>query len=367
MLNIFLIKIIFAQYIFLKCSASRSSSETIQLIVTYTSSDGRVHKRVITDGCPYAEGPAEFNLSLNQSTASVVVARMATLRCIQDSPKDVFAWVDRTLLRMTKRVAQHLSVRDDPLESTAPGDPFGEAYSEYPRNMYFLRRSNFLQYFNSTPDETAYWRHHLIGQPAREAHRMFCPDLVSYTANCVEPAAVPLSMDSVGDECVLVCDAFFYVAVFLGSSFKRVMKLLEGGETVSSYEEALGAVVRRAVLHAREGIMKWRSPVPSYVECSQNSSNSRFLLCLLDPGSRYSTLLSPPPAQVTPSQKKSSSFSLASLYSLITSYYASTSTSSPYRPSSQNSNSQQASAIPSEDISLSSFIGYLMKAYPNYD
>ena len=301
---------------------------------------------------------------------------MATLRCIQDSPKDVFAWVDRTLLRVTKRVAQSL-----PQEARA--DLFAGPYGEYPRDMYFLRRSNFLQYFNSTPDETAYWRHHLIGQPAAEAHRMFCPDLVSYTANCVEPTAVPLSMDSVGDECVLVCDAFFYVAVFVGTAFRRVAA--KEGE-LSSYEEALNAVVRRAVLHAKEGIIRNRLPAPAYVQCHQNSSNSRFLLCLLDPGSRYSTILSPsapsysppqypvqpmmqPQQQQQPPQPTYSGFSLQSLYSLITSYYKSTSTSSQYAMGSnqQQQQQQQQPVIPSEDISLSSFLGYLMKAYPNYE
>ena len=305
---------------------------------------------------------------------------MATFRCIQDSPKDVFAWVDRTLLRVTKRVAQSLP------QEEARGDLFSGSYSEYPRDMYFLRRSNFLQYFNSTPDETAYWRHHLIGQPAAEAHRMFCPDLVSYTANCVEPTAVPLSMDSVGDECVLVCDAFFYVAVFVGTAFRRVAA--KEGE-LSSYEEALNAVVRRAVLHAKEGIIRNRLPTPSYIECYQNSSNSRFLLCLLDPGSRYSTILSPsapsysppeqpimrqpspPPPPSSSSSSSSSGFSLKALYSLITSYYTSTSTSSQYYMDSsqqqQQQQQQQMPAIPSEDISLSSFLGYLMKAYPNYE
>ena len=384
----------------------------VQLIVTYTTAEGHVRKRIITDGCTYSEGAADFDLSLNQRAASVVVARMAAMRCVHDSPKDVFAWVDRTLLRVTKRVAQHVLSSSSSSTATATAtdsDLFGEVFSEYPRSMYFLRRSNFLQYFNSTPDETAYWRHHLIGQPAQDAHRMFCPALVAYTVDNPEGTAVPLSMDSVSEHSVLVCDAFFYVALFVGSTFasrsNSNSNSSSGGgcydgngscDTTqrSAYDEVLCAVVRRAGAYARETLAGGRSPVPACIECSQNSSNSRFLLCLLDPGSSYSSILSPtlaqaqlssssssspqlsplllsPPLQQQQQKKKSSS--IFSLYSLITSYYSGSSSSSSsssslsfYSPQRQQQGGV-LSSIPSEDISLASFLGYLMRAYPNSD
>ena len=60
-------------------------------------------------------------------------------------------WLDRMLIRVCAKFGNYK--KDDPASFTLPAN-----ISIFPQFMFHLRRSQFLQVFNSSPDETSYYR-----------------------------------------------------------------------------------------------------------------------------------------------------------------------------------------------------------------
>ena len=67
-----------------------------------------------------------------------------------------------------------------------------EAFSLFPQFMFHLRRSQFLQVFNNSPDETAFFRTMLNREGVQGSLVMIQPTLLSYSFE----GAVPVSPSS---------------------------------------------------------------------------------------------------------------------------------------------------------------------------
>lgn len=99
------------------------------------------------------------------------MARLAAFRADSDEGPDVLRWLDRMLIRLVRDAlfpfdwndsltycvlqCQKFGVysKDDPNSFV-----IGENFSLYPQFMFHLRRSQFLQVFNNSPDETTFYR-----------------------------------------------------------------------------------------------------------------------------------------------------------------------------------------------------------------
>ena len=151
-------------------------------------------------------------------------------------------------------------------------------FSIYPQFIFHLRRSQFLQLFNSSPDEATYYRHVLLGEGCTNSLVMLQPSLLSYSFQG-PPQPVLLDSQSVRPDTILLLDTFFHVVVF-------------HGETIASwreqkYHEQADHENFRALLAApqadSQSIMDERFPVPRYIVCDQHKSESRFLMAKLNP------------------------------------------------------------------------------------
>lgn len=80
------------------------------------------------------------------------MARMVVYRAETDDGPDVLRWVDRMLIRLCQKFGEY--AKDDPNSFR-----LAENFSLYPQFMYHLRRSQFLQVFNNSPDETSFYRY----------------------------------------------------------------------------------------------------------------------------------------------------------------------------------------------------------------
>ena len=93
----------------------------------------------------------DLPFSFDQEAAAVSMARIAVFKSEMENGADVLRWLDRVLIRLCQRFAEFR--KDDP-NSFRLADNF----SLYPQFIFHLRRSQFLQVFNNSPDETAYYR-----------------------------------------------------------------------------------------------------------------------------------------------------------------------------------------------------------------
>eukprot|EP00945_MAST-04E_sp_MAST-4E-sp1_P002125 g2125.t1 len=105
----------------------------IQFVTTYQHSSGAYRMRVTTLGGPWH----------GDTQNSQPVAR-------EELP-DIMRWIDRSLIRLTSKFADYRE--DDPLSLRMLPE-----FSIYPQFMFHLRRSQFLQTGNMSPDESAYHR-----------------------------------------------------------------------------------------------------------------------------------------------------------------------------------------------------------------
>ena len=90
--------------------------------------------------------------SFDQCAAASLVARLASDRGRKEQAADIMRWLDRSLIRLCSKFAQYEKDRTENFH--LPGE-----FTLYPQFMFHLRRSQFLQVFNCSPDETAFYRH----------------------------------------------------------------------------------------------------------------------------------------------------------------------------------------------------------------
>merc|ERR1711964_734489 len=87
-------------------------------------------------------------------------------------------------------------------------------FSMYPQFMYHLRRSHFLQTFNASPDETAYYRTILCKENVMNSLVMIQPALLEYSFDEGPPKPVLLDASSLKPNVILVLDSFFHVVIW---------------------------------------------------------------------------------------------------------------------------------------------------------
>jgi protein transport protein SEC23 len=108
--------------------------------------------------------------------------------------------------------------------------------------MFHLRRSQFLQVFNNSPDETAFYRHVLNHEDVGNSLVMIQPTLDSY--NFDQDGAVPVLLDStsIQPQTVLLLDTFFHILIFHGETMAEWRKAgYQDQEGYENFKELLEA------------------------------------------------------------------------------------------------------------------------------
>jgi len=129
-----------------------NQSGLIQFVTHYQHASGQYRLRVTTVARTFHEGGhPSIAQSFDQEAAAVLMARIAVFKAEIDDSPDVLRWLDRMLIRLCQKFAEYR--KEDPASFQ-----LGAGFSIYPQFMFHLRRSQFLQVFNNSPDETAFYR-----------------------------------------------------------------------------------------------------------------------------------------------------------------------------------------------------------------
>lgn len=224
----------------------------------------------------WAEGNSPIiGQSFDQETAAVLMARIAVFKAEIDDGPDVLRWLDRMLIRLCQKFADYR--KDEPQSFRLT-----ENFSIYPQFMFHLRRSQFLQVFNNSPDETAYNRHILNREDVNNSLIMIQPTLMSYGFEG-EPQPVLLDSVSVKPDSILLLDTFFYILIFHGETIAAWRKA--GYQDQPGYEN-FKELLEAPVVSSQE-LLTERFPIPRYIVCDQNGSQARFLLSKLNPSTTH--------------------------------------------------------------------------------
>ena len=248
----------------------------IQFITQYQGTDGFRHVRVTTVGRNFGTNDYAFD----QECACVVIARLACHRAqVESNGPDILRWLDRTLIRLCQKFGDY---RKDSPESFQ----LSPNYSMFPQFMFHLRRSQFIQVFNNSPDETSFYRHALFREDCYNSLVMIQPTLLAYSFN--EPTqAVLLDTSSIQPERILLMDTFFHIVIFHGETIAQWKKAnYHLQKEYESFAQLLEAPVNDA-----NDLMMTRFPLPRYINCDQGSSQARFLLSKVNPSLTHNTTI----------------------------------------------------------------------------
>ena len=148
----------------------------IQFVTKYQHSSGKVRLRTTTLCGPWHSDPTNFapiKCSFDQEAAAVILARLAVNRSETEEVSDVLRWIDRSLIRLCAKFADYQPDQPNSFR-------LSPEFSIYPQFVFHLRRSQFLQLFNSSPDESTYYRSVLLRESTTNSLVMLQPSLLSY-------------------------------------------------------------------------------------------------------------------------------------------------------------------------------------------
>ena len=260
---------------------ARSPPPTFQFITKYQHASGKERMRVTTSRLGWntaaddARGFASpMALSFDQEASVAIMARIAVLRTQTENTKDVLRWLDRSLIRLCGKFADYQ--KDQPDSFNLPPE-----FALFPQFMFHLRRSQFMQIFNCSPDETAYHQDKLLRATTSDSSVMIQPALLRYSF-AGPPAAVLLDSDSVKPDVILLLDTFFHVLIFHGTTMAAWR---DAGYQDKPDHENFRKLLQAPINDAKV-IMAKRFPVPRYIVCDQGKSQARFLLAKLNPSKK---------------------------------------------------------------------------------
>lgn len=255
--------------------ATKGQKGVLQFQTHYQNSFGQKILRVTTVSRPWADpnlGNTPLIQGFDQEAAAVLMARYSAFKAETQDTRDILRWLDRSLIRLCSRFAEYR-------KGEAMTFSLNPMFALYPQFMFHLRRSDLLQVFNNSPDETCFKRLMANRECVDAVLMMIQPTLEAYTLENPEPTPVMLSATSLSPDRILVLDTFFHVCVWTGDKiaewrnqkyhekpeFEHLKKLLEAPE---NYVEM---------------VRKERFPAPRFIKADEGKSQARFLTAKVDP------------------------------------------------------------------------------------
>ncbi|KAK0607462.1 hypothetical protein LWI29_015441 [Acer saccharum] len=252
--------------------AQPGSAFFIQFITRYRHGNMGVRKRVTTAARRWVgKQSPEIVAGFDQEAAAAVMARLAIHRAETCYSRDVVRWLDDTLIRFTSKFGDYVQEDASTFRLTSN-------FSLYPQFMFYLRRSQFIDVFNCTPDETAFFKLMLNREGVVGSLVMIQPTLFQYSFDG-PPIPVLLDVRSISPDVILLFDSYFHVVIHYGSKVAQWRKL---GYDKDPNHENLRKLLEAPEVDA-EQLVAERIPAPKLIKCDQHSSQARFLLAKLNP------------------------------------------------------------------------------------
>ncbi|KAH3671093.1 hypothetical protein OGAPHI_000804 [Ogataea philodendri] len=252
-----------------------STFAVIQFITSYQHSDGSRRLHVTTSQRPCVQQGQNAIDYFDQEAAAVLVARQALYKVLKDNSTDAIRWVDKVLVDLCSKFGSY-KVNDPNSLVLSP------SLNLFPQFMYHLRRSNFIQIFNSSPDETAFYRHCFLTEECMNSLIMIQPTLTSFEIEA-EPEPVLLDSLSIKPNRILLLDTFFHLLIYHGSQIADWRR--HGYQDLPDYEYFKEFLNLPRVEAA--DILVDRFPLPRFIDTEEGGSQARFLMSKLNPTTSY--------------------------------------------------------------------------------
>ncbi|CAD6245492.1 unnamed protein product [Miscanthus lutarioriparius] len=257
---------------------SASNQFYFQFLTYYQHHEGQMRLRATTLSRRWVAGSGgvqELIDGFDQEAAAAVMARLVSFKMEAEADFDPIRWLDRALISLCSKFGDYH-------KETPSSFSLSPRLSIFPQFMFNLRRSQFVQVSNNSPDETAYFTMMLNTENVSNAVVMIQPSLISYSFQS-GPEPVLLDVTAIAADRILLLDSYFTVVIFHGITIAQWRKAgYQYQEGHESFAQLLQAPQEEA-----DAIIKERFPVPRLVVCDQYGSQARFLLAKLNPSVSY--------------------------------------------------------------------------------
>ncbi|KAH3687581.1 hypothetical protein WICPIJ_001442 [Wickerhamomyces pijperi] len=254
----------------------QSRQSFIQFITYYQHSAGQYRVRVTTLSNALVESSdLSIGASFDQEAAAVLMSKIAVYKAEDDDSADVLRWTDRMLIKLCSKFGDYQ-------KDTPSSFRLAPQFSLYPQFMFYLRRSQFLQVFNNSPDETAFYRHVLSREDTTNSLIMIQPTLTSFSMEG-EPEAVLLDSISIKPDRILLLDTFFHILIYHGSTIASWRA--QGYQDMPDYID-FKEFLEEPKKEAAELLID-RFPLPRFIDTEEGGSQARFLYSKLNPSVKY--------------------------------------------------------------------------------
>lgn len=158
----------------------------------------------------------------------------------------------------------------------------GQNFSLFPQFLYHLRRSQFLRVFNSSPDETAFYRVILNRETVTNSIIMIQPSLTCYSFS-EAPHPVLLDAMSVKPDNILLLDTYFQVLIHYGETIAQWRDAnYQDQPQYANFKKLLELPKQDA-----QALLADRFPCPRFVEADEYSSQARILAAKVNPSTSF--------------------------------------------------------------------------------
>nr|KJB78636.1 hypothetical protein B456_013G010400 [Gossypium raimondii] len=250
---------------------SSSSQFYFQFLTFYQHNSGEMRLRVTTLSRRWVAGPGSIQdliSGFDQDAAAAAMARLVSFKMEIEAEFDPIRWLDKALIHICSRFGDYQ-------KDTPSSFSLSPRFSIFPQFMFHLRRSQFVQVFNNSPDETAYFRMILNRENVANSVVMIQPSLVSYSFQSVPEPAL-LDVTAIAADRILLLDSYFTVVIFHGSTIAQWRK---AGYHDQPEHQAFAQLLQ-APRDDADAIINERFPVPRLVICDQHGSQvSPFSSC----------------------------------------------------------------------------------------
>ncbi|KAL7057158.1 hypothetical protein AAHC03_019138 [Spirometra sp. Aus1] len=250
----------------------------VQIVTQYQHASGQRRVRATTacrNWIDAASQQAHLVAGFDQEAAAVLMARMAMFKAETADGRDVLRWLDRQLIKLCHKFGEYQ--KDDAASFRLPDE-----FAFYPQFMFHLRRSPFIQVFNNSPDETAYYRHVLNTEDCSNSLLMIQPSLIAFRLDGTDEAVL-LDSSSIQPDTVLLMDSFFHVLIYQG---ENIVKWRKAGYLEMPEYAYLRDVIERPRAEAQE-LLRTRFPLSRYIDTEHDGSQARFLLSKVNPSTTH--------------------------------------------------------------------------------
>ncbi|KAK3121955.1 hypothetical protein QOZ80_8BG0663240 [Eleusine coracana subsp. coracana] len=265
---------------------STSNQFYFQFLTYYQHHEGQMRLRITTLSRKWVAGSGgveELIAGFDQEAAATVMARLVSFKLETEADFDPIRWLDTVLISLCSKFGDYQKEAHSSF-SLSP------RMSIFPQFIFNLRRSQFIQVFNNSPDETAYFSMMLNRENVANSVVMIQPSLISYSFQS-GPEPVLLDATAIAADRILLLDSYFTIAIFHGITIAQWRK---AGYQDQEGHEAFAQLLR-APQEEADTIIKERFPVPRLVVCDQYGSQARFLLAKLNPSVTHNSENTPPP------------------------------------------------------------------------